>query len=223
MSNLREKYPGIVEKIKNEIDTYEYFMKNIKNFFETTKVKIYVHSLKSRIKDIDHILEKVERKNIILSKNKAPTITAENILTEITDIAGIRVLHLHQSQFEIIHNAIMSAVENEEYALLEKPKAYTWDPESKIYFKSLGLTPHLKHSFYTSIHYLLTPNAANRTVCCEVQVRTLLEEVWGEVDHTMNYPKEHKDYSCKQQIKVLARLIGAGSHLADSIMKTYQK
>jgi len=56
---------------------------------------------------------------------------------------------------------------------------------------------------------------------CEVQVRTLLEEVWGEVDHTMNYPVPTADEHCREQIRVLARLVGAGTHLADSIMRRY--
>lgn len=75
-------------------------------------------------------------------------------------------------------------------------------------------------SYYTSIHYVLRPNSRNPATC-EVQVRTLLEEVWGEVDHTMNYPTANLDPHCKEQIRVLARLVGAGTHLADSIMRRY--
>lgn len=80
----------------------------------------------------------------------------------------------------------------------------------------------MKESFYTSIHYVIKPNGTTKTTCCEVQVRTLLEEVWGEIDHTMNYPVIHTSEECKEQIKILARLIGTGSHLADSIMRRYK-
>lgn len=220
------KHADIYARLHEEIDSYEYFMKNVKNFFETTKVKKQVHSLRFRLKDIDHLLEKIERKNNEDAQNsdeeKKGPITADNIFGRITDIAGIRVLHLHLSQLEGIHRAIMKAVEDGEYSLVEEPKAYTWDPESKVYFERLGLQPLVKESFYTSIHYVLKPNRESSTTCCEVQVRTLLEEVWGEIDHTMNYPTPNDDENCKEQIKILARLIGAGSHLADSIMKRYQ-
>ena len=173
---------------------------------------------------MDHLLEKIERKNQIDSQKsleeRRGEITKDNFFERVTDIAGVRVLHLHLSQFIIIHNEIMKTVEDEEFVLCEDPKAYTWDPESKKFFDSLGINTEQKDSFYTSIHYVLKPNSRSKATC-EVQVRTLLEEVWGEIDHTMNYPKPVDDDHCREQIRVLARLVGAGSHLADSIMRRY--
>ena len=58
-------------------------------------------------------------------------------------------------------------------------------------------------------------------VSCEIQVRTLLEEVWGEIDHLVNYPKPTDNVACREQIGVLARLVSAGSRLADSICRVY--
>jgi ppGpp synthetase/RelA/SpoT-type nucleotidyltranferase len=180
--------------------------------------------VRHRLKDIDHLLEKIERKNAedasLDPQNQKGPITPDNIFTRITDIAGIRVLHLHISQFEHIHKTLMAKVTDGEFTLFEDPKAYTWDPESGTYFESLGLLRELKESYYTSIHYILRPNSRTHATC-EVQVRTLLEEVWGEIDHTMNYPEPTSDTYCKEQIRVLARLVGAGTHLADSIMRRY--
>ena len=226
MENLKERYSDIIDALEEELSTYEYFMKNVRNFFETTKVKKHVHSVRSRLKDTEHLIEKIHRKNledeVLPEEERKGPITRKNIFSRITDIAGIRILHLHLSQFENIHNEIMKAIDEGEYALVEKPKAYTWDPESTAYFERLGLPPHVKESFYTSIHYVIKPNGTTKTTCCEVQVRTLLEEVWGEIDHTMNYPVVHTSEECKEQIKILARLIGTGSHLADSIMRRYK-
>lgn len=137
-------------------------------------------------------------------------------------MAGVRVLHLHQEQFETIHKEIMKKVEDGDFCLFEDPKAYTWDPDSNKFFNSLGIETQHKDSFYTSIHYVLKPNERS-PITCEVQVRTLLEEVWGEIDHTMNYPSPVEDEQCKENIRVLARLVSAGSHLADSIMRRYGK
>ncbi len=53
---------------------------------------------------------------------------------------------------------------------------------------------------------------------CEVQVRTLYEEVWGEVEHSINYPYNCESMACKEQLKVLAQLTAAGTRLADSII-----
>jgi ppGpp synthetase/RelA/SpoT-type nucleotidyltranferase len=56
-------------------------------------------------------------------------------------------------------------------------------------------------------------------VTCEIQVRTLFEEAWGEIEHRVNYPNAAKSKVVRDQIGVLARLVGAGTRLADSIFE----
>jgi Region found in RelA / SpoT proteins len=54
-------------------------------------------------------------------------------------------------------------------------------------------------------------------VGCEIQVRTLFEEVWGEIDHALNYPQPTTSLPCKEQLRVLAKLASTGTRLADAI------
>ncbi len=75
---------------------------------------------------------------------------------------------------------------------------------------------------YTSVHYLVKQHVGSQ-ICCEIQVRTLFEEIWGEVDHAINYPEKTDKEVCRDQILVLAKLIGAGSRLVDSIFNSYEK
>ena len=58
-------------------------------------------------------------------------------------------------------------------------------------------------------------------MCCEIQVRTLFEEIWGEIDHAINYPVATESVACKEQLRVLAKLASTGSRLADSIFRSY--
>lgn len=222
--NLREKHAAILQAYEQHIESFELFHKHVRNFFESRSLGGCVHSVRHRLKDVDHLLEKIDRKNdednALPVEDRKGQITAENIFSRVTDIAGIRVLHLHISQFKLIHKLLMTKIDEGEFTLFEPPKAYTWDPESAQYFTGLGIQRELKESYYTSIHYVLRPNSRSLATC-EVQVRTLLEEVWGEVDHTMNYPIPTEDQHCREQIRVLARLVGAGTHLADSIMRRY--
>lgn len=60
-------------------------------------------------------------------------------------------------------------------------------------------------------------------VCCEIQVRTLFEEIWGEIDHSINYPHPTQSVACKEQLRVLAKFISTGTRLADSIINTYNE
>lgn len=174
-----------------------------------------VHSVKARMKNRMHLEGKLERK-----WDDVEPITCDNIFNRITDLAGVRVLHLYQDQFPKIHNEILNKVTVlKDWYLPEEPKAYTWDPESKQFFEDLGIKVDIKESFYTSVHYLIKPRQ-DSPICCEIQVRTLFEEIWGEVDHSLNYPIKSENLSCREQLRVLAKMVGAGSRLVDSIFRS---
>lgn len=196
------------------------FMKGIEGWFAshpnlTGGSKPSVHSVKSRLKDQEHLRDKILRKQA-----GSNPITAENLFTRVTDLAGVRVLHLYQEQSKAIHAAIMDKVEiQRDWVFNEPPKAYTWDPEAQGFFASMGLEVHVKDSFYTSVHYLVRPRS-DSPHCCEIQVRTLFEEIWGEVDHTLNYPNPTDNVACREQLRVLTKVVGAGSRLVDAIFRT---
>lgn len=209
--------------IKNDIHSYQLLHdKFISYINRDPELKKLVHSYKSRFKDLDHLKSKIERKNhedsILPEGEQKGPITKANIKCRITDICGIRILHLYIGQFEAIHRNLMKYVESGELALFESPKAYTWDPEYSKIFSDLGVFPELKESFYTSVHYVFKPRN-DSDITCEVQVRTLFEEVWGEIDHTFNYPEPSKSKVVQEQLKVLARVVGAGTRLSDSIFE----
>lgn len=176
-----------------------------------------IHSLKSRIKDPEHLKDKLIRKS-----KKGIIITSESLFDEITDLIGVRILHLYQAQFGDIHREIIKKVEHKEWILAEPPKAYTWDPESRKFYENLNINTEVKDSYYTSVHYLIKLNNGNN-LCCEIQVRTLFEEIWGEIDHAINYPHPTSSVACSEQLKVLSKLISTGTRLSDSIFKSYNE
>lgn len=197
---------------------FQLFLRQVFDYFQLTPKfqdgsLPLVHSLKSRLKDPEHLREKIIR------KWKDGPIRPDSLFSKITDCAGVRVLHLHSNQFPTIHSAIISHVEQGFWYLAEPPVAYSWDPEAKEFFENIGLTAKQKETFYTSIHYLVKPQE-NSDLTCEIQVRTLFEEIWGELDHHFNYPEPTRDVSCKEQLRVLAKLASTGTRLADSIFKS---
>ena len=176
-----------------------------------------IHSLKSRLKDPEHLKDKLQRK-----LDKGVVVTTDNLFNEVTDLIGVRILHLHQEQFRIIHQEILCKVKQKEWIFAEAPRAYTWDPESEKFYEELGIRTEVKESFYTSVHYLIKLNNGN-DVCCEIQVRTLFEEIWGEIDHAINYPHAIDSIACSEQIKVLSKLVSTGTRLSDSIFRSYHE
>jgi putative GTP pyrophosphokinase len=182
----------------------------------------HVHSFKARLKDPKHLRSKLQRRMVRLEKEGKPfDVTSENLLTKINDLAGIRILHLYTRQIAKIDAELRSILKEQRFGLLEGPFARTWDDESRTFFKKCGIATQESPSLYTSVHYVV--GSASRTmITCEIQVRTLMEEVWGEVDHLINYPKRAKSVACREQLKVLARVTSSATRLVDSIFVTLE-
>lgn len=115
---------------------------------------------------------------------------------------------------------IRRKIEEGDWFFAERPKVYTWDPEAVAFFANFDLDISEKSTSYTSVHYLVRPRE-DSPMCCEIQVRTLFEEIWGEVDHQINYPKPTDSVACREQIKVLSKIVGAGSRLLDSLRRVH--
>lgn len=177
-----------------------------------------IHSVRYRIKSEEHLRAKIVRKKVRDDR----VINAQNLLDEVTDLVGVRVLHLHLQQFGRIDESIRAYVGGGHLSWFEEPKAYTWDPETKAYLENLGLDVLYRENYYTSIHYVVKPNPASR-LTCEIQVRTLFEEAWGEIDHVLNYPEQTDSIACREQLRVMAKMMGAGSRLAEAIFRSHRE
>jgi len=198
----------------------EQFLVGVQTFFErhpnlNSEPFPIIHSIKSRFKDPEHLRGKIKRKF-----NGGGAVDKDNLFEKINDLIGVRILHLYHDQFPVIHDEIVKKVDCGDWAFVETPKAFTWDPESKKQYDELNIATEIKDSFYTSVHYVIKPNN-NNPVCCEIQVRTLFEEIWGEIDHTINYPIPTDEIACSEQLRVLSKLVSTGTRLADSIFRTH--
>ena len=184
---------------------------------ESEALMTLAHSIKHRIKDPDHLADKIQRKiTKAREEGKRYVITPNNLFDKIRDLAGIRILHLHTSQLPAIDRELQAIIREQKFKLVEGPFARTWDDEYREYYESIGVTPQKSPNMYTSIHYVIA-SGSETTVNCEIQVRTLMEEVWGEVDHQINYPKPHANLACREQILALARVTSSATRLVDSI------
>ncbi|HDS1547104.1 RelA/SpoT domain-containing protein [Stenotrophomonas maltophilia] len=227
------KAPALSKAELRLIDSLvDYFVQN-KSIFETLLYQLnghigssvalrpLVHSFKGRVKDPEHLRDKLIRKGIEHKEKGNPfPYSKSNLFKSINDLAGFRLLHLHTKQVKDIHAALLQIFEDQRWILLEGPSARTWDDESKQYFRDIGFDTVDSKSMYTSVHYVVQPNSKSEPTC-EIQVRTLMEEVWGEVDHKINYPVKSNSEPCKEQIKVLARVTSSCSRLVDSIFLSH--
>lgn len=184
------------------------------SFLNDPELSEFVHFIKYRIKDEGSLRAKLERV-LASSENR-------NLKENITDFAGLRIIHLHMDQLSSIHPLVLSILEEQKYELLGSPKAYCWDMEYEDLFRQVGVDAVQRESMYTTVHYDIKGNQKTR-ITCELQVRSLTDELWGEVSHRVNYPKESPSVSCQDQLKVLARLTSGCGRLVDSIFKTHRE
>ena len=184
------------------------------------ELKKQVHSFRSRIKTKDGLRKKLERqyrRSVI--DGGAFLVDKTNLFEKVNDLVGIRILHLHTKQFEKIRSCLQDIFSLQRYDVLEGPKARTWDDEYRAFFESLGVKTIANKRLYTSVHYVIRSRSRAR-VTAEIQVRTLMEEVWGEVDHLLNYPEETTFLPLREQILALARSTSASTRMVDAIFSS---
>jgi len=177
-----------------------------------------VHSVKLRMKDPEHLRAKLVRKlETARSRGEEFDINEGNLFLKINDLAGYRILHLHTSQAARIHTVLLEVLDQAQFDVFEPPFANIWDEESRAFFEGVGVQINVNPRLYSSVHYVVKARS-KKDVTCEIQVRTLADEIWGEVDHKINYPEAHASVACREQIRVLARVASSCSRLVDSIM-----
>ena len=180
-----------------------------------------IHFIKYRIKDEDSLRAKLER--LTVSTQPEPMnepVSETNLFERISDLAGLRIIYLHTDQLMSIHPLILEILEEQRLVMAGSPTAYYWDVEYQELFENIGLKTELRGSMYTTVHYDIVANQRTK-IKCELQVRSLMDEVWGEVSHRINYPTVSTSTTCQDQLKVLARLTSGCGRLVDSIFKTH--
>lgn len=215
---------AIVAAYTPDIDRY----KNDAEILES-RLKIYpgldglIHSTKTRAKSIESLRNRLMRIARWSVKYSKPfPVTPDNLPSEITDLSGVRLLHLHMNQITKIHPAVLQMLEEEHYVIVGTPEAKSWDLEYRLMLGDLKLKVVENKKLYTSVHYIVKSNQkATRT--CELQVRTLADEIWGETSHKVAYPDETKSIACKEQLLALARVVSGCSRLVDSIFASHEE
>ena len=151
-----------------------------------------IHTILYRIKDESRLIEKIDQENIN-SESGLKLITQNNFHERIGDIIGIRIICLRLSD-------IVKVEEYLEFLVDEKILKFIQKPDYKRSFVlpiSLAKTApqdiNIQYSGYSSIHYQIKLGENSdvsetlKKIQIELQLRTILEEAWGEIDHKYRY------------------------------------
>lgn len=212
-SDKRNAYKEILEKFERQ------YLDNIS--------EQGIHSYRTRIKDPEHLIVKIIRKRQENFK-KYNQLDKSNYEKFLTDLIGIRCFILFKTNWEIFHKYITGQIENtpEYYVkdslkdfdddishiyMAEMPKVHIRTGDARdIYEKILPPDAIKSQKIYRSIHYIIKYSG----VYIEIQVRTLFEEGWGEIDHHIVYPYYQDDLLFQQYTGLLNRLTGLADEMS---------
>lgn len=177
----------------------------VKGYVEKIQQCAYVHSLGYRVKDVTHLIEKIIRKNPkYLEQGKA--ISLCNYPEFINDLLGIRILVLFKEDWRGVHEFLM-----DKYAdvLNENPFAYIRKGDDRSLYE--GKVEIIEDRPYRSVHYIIKDKESE--LCIEVQVRTLFEEAWSEIDHKLRYPYNLSNEMIGSYLEIMNRAAGLADEM----------
>ena len=174
-----------------------------------------VHSVRWRIKDSEHLLEKIVRKRAD-QVEKYLAITPSNYFEIVTDLVGIRALHLYKEDCFHIHQSISDLLK-----IIDTPVAYVrdGDPEAvQVKFQERGFKVEKHPAGYRSVHYIAESYPVSRRLLTEVQVRTIFEEGWSEIDHDIRYPNLSNNSQVEYFLTIFNRLAGSADEMGSFVV-----
>lgn len=212
--------------IKNEIDwkvlneiylDYDGYRNNYESQAEfiATTLRTYkkIHFVKSRVKEPEHLIEKIIRKTANRKEKYGPEFqfSTDNYKEEINDLIGVRVIHIFKEDWEDIHNFISKT-----WKVIEITANVREGDDTQV-FEQLNIQIHSRKSGYRSVHYLIEFFPTSQKVIAEIQVRTIFEEGYGEIDHQLRYSHSEIPEVLALNLLLFNRIAGSADEMASLI------
>ena len=167
VARLYKEYAKIVKNYGAAIKEVQTKLEILDEDFELLHDHNPIHHMETRVKSIDSILGKMERKGLPLS--------LESISSNLTDIAGIRVICHYVKDIY----AVAELLKSQEDVEIVKETDYIENPKPNGY-RSYHLVVRIPVFFvdYTA------------KMPVEVQIRTMAMDFWASLEHKLRY-KSH--------------------------------
>ncbi len=203
-SNILKPTLEEVKDYLSDLEKSEYWNKYITGTGVATPSPIRI--IMTRIKQPDKVVDKIFRKSDLFPKE----LSFES-LKNMYDTIGVRIIVYFSSQLSLVDRELRSSniIEIDKNI---SPEAY-FEPDT---LNRLGLS-HIenkhKESGYSSIHYMVRLKESaipkEERPIFEIQVRTLAQELWSELEHVLSYkPETRTHFSAKRRFQILSREVG---------------
>ncbi|MEG0285844.1 MULTISPECIES: (p)ppGpp synthetase [Vagococcus] len=143
-----------------------------------------IHQIQSRVKTLNSIVKKLDRKDLSFSK----AIVEE----ELADVAGIRVICSYVDDIYMILNSLshqsdINILEVKDYIEHPKPSGY----------RSLHVILEIPVFFFKE----------TRKVKVEIQFRTIAMDYWASLEHGLRYKEAEIDHNLSDRLEAASKII----------------
>ncbi|MBP3464010.1 MAG: GTP pyrophosphokinase family protein [Clostridia bacterium] len=190
----------VEEKIDKKANDFERIMLIYKSAIKVLKTKFDILNEEfdnfCEYNPIDHITERIKSPDSIIEKmnRKELELTYQNLVEQINDIAGMRIV----CSFKDDIFKIVDIIENFQDIEIIERKDYVTNP---------------KPSGYSSYHMVVKVpvNFTDKTIYVkvELQIRTVAMDFWASLEHKLKYKKEISKKASKELVnaaKTIAKL-----------------
>ncbi|MFA6937672.1 MAG: GTP pyrophosphokinase family protein [Treponema sp.] len=159
----------------------------LENEFQSKHQRNPIETITSRIKEPMSIAEKLQRKGL--------SVTIDNMVNKLYDIAGIRVTCPFISD---VYHVTQMLLAQDDITLIEL-KDYIKNP---------------KPTGYRSLHLIVKVDVffsdQKRAIPVEVQIRTIAMDFWASLEHQLHYKKDYEmPANISEELKMCADIIAS--------------
>lgn len=145
--------------------------------------QLFFNNVESRVKSPSSFMEKIERKDYLLTWDITNDIThnQQQIATKLSDLIGFRITCFFMQD------------EKDIYDLLRKVAVYEDFKDLHLNFDE-NTTQANGHTIYKVTGTYEAPNHQWVKTCCfELQIKAIMHNIWGEVEHKTIYKEQDYD------------------------------
>ena len=173
-------------------------LEEIKKAFKIIYGYDVINSISSRIKTPESIINKMKKKNYELNY--------KNLIENINDVAGIRIVCMQKDNI----NSVINVIKQMQNVKIVNEKDYIKNPKKSGY-----------SGYHMIIEAMIQVNETEIPIKVEIQIRTMAMDFWSTNEHKLKY-KTNKELS-KSDSRKLTFYAKVLNLIDDRIMKIYNR
>jgi putative GTP pyrophosphokinase len=179
----------ILSDYKSSQEIFNAFGGRISNLISDLlkRENLVIHQITNRTKDLDSLSKKIDKKIDHYSK-----------ITDITDIVGIRIITYLESDVDDVANIIKREFSIDESNSIDKRLLKV----DQFGYRSLHIVANLNQQRCDLPEY-----KEYSTIKCEIQIRSVLQHAWAEIEHDLGYKGNNVPDEFKRTFNRLAALL----------------